>query len=133
MDEYSTPEYYKSTKLKDKLSYRGNRYHCDRANGDREYWKCEDRSCRGRAVTNQRDIVSVSEHSHGPNQAESVIQRSVGSIRSSSESTYEPPSSLINRELSQSLPTEFPGYFPKESNIKRGIQRTFSVFRVYRI
>ena len=104
MDAYSTPEFYKSTKQKDKLSYRDYRYHHDRVNGDLEYWKCEDRSCRGRAVTNKRDIVSVSEHAHGPNQAETVIQKAVGSIKSSSESTHEAPSSLINRELSQSLP-----------------------------
>ena len=50
------PEYYKSTNGKDNF----------RKNGDREYWNCEDRSCRGRAVTNKRDIVSVSEDSHAP-------------------------------------------------------------------
>ena len=88
MDEYSTPEFYKSTKQKDKLSYRGYRYHRARVNGDREYWKCEDRSCRGRAVTNKREIVSVSEHAHGPNQAETVIQKAVCSIKSSSETEF---------------------------------------------
>ena len=55
------PEHYKSTNGKDKF-----RYHHDRKNGDREYWNCEDRSCRGRAFTNKRDIVSVSEDSHAP-------------------------------------------------------------------
>ena len=55
------PEYYKSTNGKDMF-----RYQNDRTNGDREYWKCEDRSCRARAVTNKRDIVSVSEDSHAP-------------------------------------------------------------------
>ena len=75
MDEYSTPEFYKSTKQKDKLSYRGYRYHRDRVNGDREYWKCEDRSCRGRAVTNKREIVSVSEHAHGPNRQKQSFKK----------------------------------------------------------
>ena len=102
MDEYSTPEFYKSTKQRDKLSYRGYRYHRDRVKGDREYWKCEDRSCKGRAITKNRDIVSVSEHAHGPNQAETVIQMAVGSIKSSFESTHEAPSSLINRVISRS-------------------------------
>ena len=31
----------------------------DRKNGDREYWKCEDRSCMCRAVTNKGKIVDV--------------------------------------------------------------------------
>ena len=123
MDEYSTPEFYKSTKQRVKFSYRGYRYHRDRVKGDREYWKCEDRSCKGLAITKNSDIVSVSEHAHGPNQAETVIQMAVGSIKSSSESTHEAPSSLINRELSQGLPTELRGYFPKETNIKRTVQR----------
>ena len=32
--------------------------------------KCEDRSCKGRAITNNRDIVSVSKHAHGPKTVE---------------------------------------------------------------
>ena len=124
MDEYSTPEFYKSTRQKDTLSYRGYRHHRDRVNGDREYWKCEDCSCRGRAVPNKREKVSVSEHAHGPNQAKTVFQKAVGSIKCSSESTHEAPSSLINREESQSLPAEFRGYFSKETYIKRAVQRT---------
>ena len=39
------------------------------------------------------------------------------------ESSHEAPSSIINRELAQSLPSEFRGYFPRETNVKRTIQR----------
>ena len=93
MDEYSIPEYYKSTKWKDKLSYCGFRYHHDRKYSDREYWKCEDRSCRARAVTNKRD----------PDLAQTVVQKSVCTIRSSSKSSHEAPSSIINREPAQKV------------------------------
>ena len=41
MDGYSIPEYYKSTNGKDKLSFRGFRYHHDRKYGDKIFYSYE--------------------------------------------------------------------------------------------
>ena len=40
MDDYSIPEYYKSTKGKNKLRFRGFRYHHDRKNDDMIFGTC---------------------------------------------------------------------------------------------
>ena len=105
-------EFYLSTKGKDKLGYQGYRYTLDRKCGDLEYWRCENRACKGRVVMDKRQIFSDSDHIHGPDTAATAIQQSVSRIKMSASQSYDPPSSIINRELSQDLLPEMPGYFP---------------------
>ena len=72
----------------------------------------ENRACKGRVVTDKRQIYSESDHIHGPDTAATAIQQSVSRIKMSASQSYDPPSSIINRELSQDLPQEMRGYFP---------------------
>ena len=96
-------EFYPSTKGKDKLGYQGYWYTLDRKPGDREYWRCENCACKGRVVTDKRQIYSESDHIHSPDTAATAIQQSVSRIKMSASQSYDPPSSIINRELSQDL------------------------------
>ena len=116
-------EFYLSTKGKDKLGYQGYRYTLDRKRGDREYWICENQACKGWVVMDKRQIYSDTDHIQGPDIAATAIQQSVSRITMSASQSYDPPSSIINRELSQDLPQEMRGHFLVESSVKCTVQR----------
>ena len=82
-------EFYLSTKGKDKLGYQRYRYTLDRKRGDREFWRCENRACKGWVVTDKRQIYSESDHIHGPDTVDTAIQQSV------SEYTERPELELL--------------------------------------
>ena len=42
--------------------------------GEIHFWKCEDRTCRGRAITEEKEVYSETEHYQGPYEAETQIQ-----------------------------------------------------------
>ena len=48
-------KFLKSQKGKQKLSFEGYIYICDRRTENKTYWKCESGLCRGRLITKHKD------------------------------------------------------------------------------
>lgn len=121
------PTFFLSTRGGKKLSFKGYTYGKDRESADscKIYWKCDDRKCKGRLITDSSDsVLKLTEHNmHGPDYASSVIQQSVARLKIAASVSQEAPAKLINTELSKDLPPEYRGYWPKESAVKRTIQR----------
>ena len=64
------------------------------------YWRCTDRSCTGRLITKDGDVLRENEHNlHGPNQPDLIVKMSMAKIRDTAASSLEPPSRIINKEL----------------------------------
>ena len=51
------------------------------------------------------------------------IQISKYRMKASAAETFEMPAAVINKELSNELPSEYRAHFPTESSVKRSIQR----------
>ena len=115
---------YPTTRGGLKLSFKGYRYCKDRKTSEKIYWRCEDRTCFGRAVS-QLDltILRLKEHDHLPEAGETQVQVAVSKMKTKAKTSTEPTSAIVNQEISQ-LNIAFRPYLQKESVIKRGIQRS---------
>ena len=60
---------------------------------------------------------------HGPSKADIEVNKSLARMKEAAAHCQDAPSRIVNRELQASLPTEFRGYLPQESTMKRKIQR----------
>ena len=63
----ANPKFFKSRKGGKKLSMDGFVYVRDGTSNSKVYWRCEDRSCKGRAITEGDAFVKqTGEHAHSP-------------------------------------------------------------------
>ena len=60
---------------------------------------------------------------HGPDIPQIEVQHYMARIREAVSKTQEAQAKILNKELAKDLPAEFRGYWPKESTMKRSIQR----------
>ena len=110
------------------MAYKGFQYTKDKATdtdtGVKMYWRCENRNCKG-LVTTINDIpVRETEHNvHAPSPHEVEVKKSMARLKDAASSSQDAPSRLVNKELQDNLPAEFRGYWPKETTVKRRIQR----------
>lgn len=51
---------------RNKLAFNGYLYNQDRTRGATVYWRCEDRTCRGRIIEIEGDFRETSDHNHAP-------------------------------------------------------------------
>jgi hypothetical protein len=58
--------YIKSQRGANKLAFNGYLYYKESAKGSRVYWRCEDRSCRGRVVETEGCHQEIQDHFHPP-------------------------------------------------------------------
>ena len=120
-------EYFLSSRGGRKLSFEGYIYSIDREDKKTEkiYWKCENRACKGRLITGTANSVLKRKihDQHEPDIARVEVQKCVARIRATASVSQEAPAKIVNKELATDLPAEFRAYFPKESAVKRTIQR----------
>ena len=83
-------EFYETTRGKAKLSYLGYRYTVDKLRESRGYWRCEDRDCKGRAVTLDKEVIKTSEHMHGLSGHTTKAQKSKMELRKEASSSMAP-------------------------------------------
>ena len=120
-------EFFTSNRGAQKLAYKGFQYCRDKKVEQKIYWKCDDRSCKGRIITTAGEPVSIikeTPHSaHGPNVAQVEVKKAMARMKDIAAQGQDAPARIINRELQSSLPAEFRPYLPKDATVKRAIQR----------
>ena len=116
--------FFETSKGKPKLAYNGFCYVRDKPYGSKIYWRCDIRGCSGRVTTENDTVIREAGHTlHGPDSSAVEIKKSVSRIKKVAFETFEPPSGIINREISQNLPNEYLGYAQKPDTLRRTIQR----------
>ena len=58
--------HFTSKRGKPKVSMLGYGYTLNKENNGRMYWRCEDRQCKGTAITCNDILISSKEHQHAP-------------------------------------------------------------------
>ena len=106
------------------MAFNGFCYVKDKPYLKKIYWRCEIRTCTKRVTTENKEVIRKVGHSlHGPDSSGVEIKKSISRIKKVASETFEPPSGIINRELSQNLPQEYLGYVQKGDTLRRTIQR----------
>ena len=118
-----------STRGKDKLIYQNYIYRHQRTRGNKHYWTCEDKTCRGRAVTTGEvfnspttEVKSSSEHNHPAEATRADTLRTVEQIRSQATDTAEAPAAIQQRVLAGAAADVAP-YLPSANALRQVIQR----------
>jgi len=119
--------FFLSSRGGQKLSLCGFVYNTDGSNSTtgNTYWRRENRKCKGRLVTStdQRIIKKTDHDVHGPDVPQATVASSMSRIRETARETDDAPSRIVNKELQNQFPEKFRGYWPKETTVKRSIQR----------
>lgn len=68
-------QFFTSQKGGMKLGHEGYIYVKDGKSGEKTYWRCADRSCKGRAITEGQSFIKRSrEHIHAPDPAKLEVK-----------------------------------------------------------
>ena len=93
--------FFKSTKVKKKVAYKGYVYKLYKEKGQTGHWKCENREdCRGRLTLINGIGTKEKSHSYAPDTAADKIQRSLSAMKESVKNSRECTSAIINRHIS---------------------------------
>ena len=66
-------------------------YSKDKSFDSKMYWRCEDRTCKGRLVMQSNNPVKMTSHTtHGPNKFEAEVQKPMGRLKEAASSSQEP-------------------------------------------
>ena len=115
-------EFFTSSHGKPKLALHGYCYTQNRTENQRVYWRCDDRLCRGRAVSIGQNGTATQDHHHAPNTAEVKIKIQKSKMKSATDST-ESTASIISRFIARPLHANPDSSLPKLNSLKRTIQR----------
>lgn len=118
------PHFFMSQRNQNKLYFDGFIYTKDKVGkGNMIYWRCEDRSCPGRAKTDDEEIVSCTSHPNHPRKDfQAEVQITKASIRSRAAESYEATSTVVSAETA-SLSNEVKALLPSERALKQTVQR----------
>lgn len=90
------PEFYTSNRGAKKLIFKGYQYGRGKEIGQKIYWKCEDRTCKGRLITDtaeQAAVLKETPHTaHGPNMADIEVKKSLARLKEAASQGQDAPS-----------------------------------------
>ena len=124
-------EFFKTTKGANKLIHEGYLYvkHKTLANGWTAF-ECERRrnwkTCKGRVKVLGNDVVLVSNHTHGPDNARGEALKAVQNMKERAEVTGDVPQQIMTQNLqniSEAASTKLPGVDSVRRNIRRFRQK----------
>ena len=85
-----------------KMELNGYVYNKDRSAESKVYWRCEERTCKGRVVIKDNNQVKMTTHTtHGPCKLEAKVQKSMARLKATSSSQ----SSLFPTFLTEFFPS----------------------------
>ena len=90
---------------------------------DKVFWRCRDRSCKGRLHTRgERIAVDPSEHNHVPSYSKLSATKAVAAIKRRAKDSEESSSTIVNNTL-QTVPLKLSNELPSKSNLLKLIRR----------
>ena len=115
-------KFYKSKRGFPKVAHDGFSYCLESESGDSKYWKCDQRPCKGRAITCDNRLVST--RPHNIHESDPITESKIGvsAIRASAGESYEKTSQIIHRHVA-SVSSAARAEMPTTKTLKRMVQR----------
>ena len=111
--------YYKSSRGGEKMAFEGFRYNLKK---ERRYWRCEDRSCQGRAVGVGDTITPTKQHCHAPDETKTGIQVAQAAVKDAAATSVQPTSAIL-AQINAVLPPMVQAGLPRQATMSRMVQR----------
>lgn len=118
------PQFYNSQRGQNKMYCDGYIYTKNKSGKDNiVYWRCEDRSCSGKAKTDGDDIISSSDHpNHTRVDFHAEVQITQALIKVRAAQSYEPSSTVVSAETAN-ISDAAKALLPSEKALKQAVQR----------
>jgi hypothetical protein len=96
----SQVSFTETSKGKSAVVYQGYIYQKIRENGEKSWWRCRDRSCKGKLRLESSQLpATTGEHAHPPSQARASANRVVSSMRKRAREESIPLPQIYRQEL----------------------------------